>query len=533
MAVFFRGMSARETATLTRVMVETGEVLSFPEVAGLKVDKHSTGGVGDLISLPLAPLAAAAGVRVPMISGRGLGHTGGTLDKLESIPGLRTDLDAGRFRRVLSEVGFVMGGQTESLAPADRRMYALRDVTATVESVPLIVSSILSKKVAEGIDALVLDVKCGRGAFMKTEEDALRLAGELTRVGTLMGLRVVAFVTDMDLPLGTAVGNAVEVRSALDVLAGRGPADIVELVVTLGTAMLCLGGRPRLGRRGGEDRRRGGPTAPGWPVPGHGGGPGGRPRVVDVPAASHGPRSESRYPPRRRAGSPTSSRWRWGRRWWSWGAGGAGPRTAWTPRWDSSGQAIRGPGGGGGPPGRGPRRRPGPGTRVASERVAGPTIWGPSPRPHPDEAPGDRGRERCPGGAGRPGLRRGRDGRERPGRRKTGTRMINTELFLTILLDLLPVLYGVAFFDYLLVFVTEEDMVRRLARPLLWSAVMANLVYLLAYTVFFEHIPMVNIYQVMGAVGFAVAATYLWVETRTGLPTPDRSFWSWSWSSRW
>ncbi len=243
MAVFFRGMSARETATLTRVMVETGEVLSFPEVAGLKVDKHSTGGVGDLISLPLAPLAAAAGVPVPMISGRGLGHTGGTLDKLESIPGLRTDLDAGRFRAVLAEVGFVMGGQTESLAPADRRMYALRDVTATVESIPLIVSSILSKKVAEGIDALVLDVKCGRGAFMKTERDALRLAEELTRVGTLMGKRVVAFITDMDLPLGAAVGNAVEVRAALDVLAGRGPADIVELVGTLGPAMLLLGGK--------------------------------------------------------------------------------------------------------------------------------------------------------------------------------------------------------------------------------------------------------------------------------------------------
>jgi pyrimidine-nucleoside phosphorylase len=243
MAVFFRGMSARETATLTRVMVETGEVLAFPEVSGLKVDKHSTGGVGDLISLPLAPLVAAAGVPVPMISGRGLGHTGGTLDKLESIPGLRTDLDAGRFRRVLAEVGFVMGGQTDSLAPADRRMYALRDVTATVESVPLIVSSILSKKVAEGIDALVLDVKCGRGAFMKTEEDALNLAGELTRVGTLMGKRVVAFITDMDLPLGSAVGNAVEVRSALEVLAGKGPEDVVEVVNTLGSAMLLLGGK--------------------------------------------------------------------------------------------------------------------------------------------------------------------------------------------------------------------------------------------------------------------------------------------------
>ncbi len=243
MAVFFRGMSARETATLTRVMVETGETFTFPDVPGLKVDKHSTGGVGDLVSLPLAPLVAACGVPVPMVSGRGLGHTGGTLDKLESIPGLRTTLDRDTFHRILKDVGFVMGGQTESLVPADRRMYALRDVTATVESVPLIVSSILSKKVAEGIDALVLDVKCGRGAFMKTEEDALRLAEELTRVGTLMGKRVAAFVTDMDVPLGTAAGNAVEVKVALDCLSGKGPADLTELVNTLGAAMLLLGGK--------------------------------------------------------------------------------------------------------------------------------------------------------------------------------------------------------------------------------------------------------------------------------------------------
>jgi len=241
MAVFFQGMSARETAALTRVMVETGETFSFPDVPGIKVDKHSTGGVGDLVSLPLAPLVAATGVPVPMVSGRGLGHTGGTLDKLESIPGLRTNLSPDAFRRVLAKAGFAMGGQTDALAPADKRMYALRDVTATVESVPLIVSSILSKKVAEGIDALVLDVKCGRGAFMKTEEDALRLAHELTRVGTLMGKRVVAFVTDMDLPLGEAVGNAVEVRSALDCLRGKGPADIRELVQTLGAAMVLLG----------------------------------------------------------------------------------------------------------------------------------------------------------------------------------------------------------------------------------------------------------------------------------------------------
>jgi pyrimidine-nucleoside phosphorylase len=241
MAVYLEGMSSRETADLTRVMVETGETLTFPGIDGKKVDKHSTGGVGDLVSLPLAPLVAEAGVVVPMISGRGLGHTGGTLDKLESIPGLTTNLDPVEFRRVVQDVGFAMGGPTATLAPADEKMYALRDVTATVESVPLIVSSILSKKVAEGIDGLVLDVKCGRGAFMKTEADALHLADELTRVGDLLGKTVVAFVTDMDQPLGRAIGNAVEVRAALGCLEGQGPDDLMELVFTLGTAMLCLG----------------------------------------------------------------------------------------------------------------------------------------------------------------------------------------------------------------------------------------------------------------------------------------------------
>jgi pyrimidine-nucleoside phosphorylase len=241
MAVMLRGLSPRETADLTRIMVETGETLAFPGVPGSKVDKHSTGGVGDLISLVLAPAVAACGVPVPMISGRGLGHTGGTLDKLESIPGFRTDLDAASFAQILGEVGCVMGRPTARIAPADAGMYALRDVTGTVESIPLIVSSILSKKVAEGIDALVLDVKFGRGAFMGTEEDAERLARELTRVGGIMGLTAAAFLTDMDRPLGTAVGNALEVASALECLRGNGPQDVMELVLTLGAAMLCLG----------------------------------------------------------------------------------------------------------------------------------------------------------------------------------------------------------------------------------------------------------------------------------------------------
>lgn len=241
MAVFFRGLDDEETVALTESMLHTGRVLDLSTVSGVKVDKHSTGGVGDKVSIALAPLVAACGVPVPMVSGRGLGHTGGTLDKLEAIAGFRTDLPTTDFVRVLRDVGCCMIGQTAEIAPADKRMYALRDVTATVECIPLIVASILSKKLAEGIDALVLDVKVGRGAFMKDEAAARRLAGALVRVGSLAGKRVVALLTDMNAPLGAAVGNAVETREALDVLLGGGPLDLVECTLSLGAEMLRLG----------------------------------------------------------------------------------------------------------------------------------------------------------------------------------------------------------------------------------------------------------------------------------------------------
>ena len=243
MAVFFRGMSDAETVALTEAMLRSGRVLDLRSVAGVKVDKHSTGGVGDKISICLAPLVASCGVPVPMVSGRGLGHTGGTLDKLEAIPGFKTDLPVADFARIVGEVGTCMIGQTADIAPADKRIYALRDVTATVESVPLIVASILSKKLAEGIDALVLDVKVGRGAFMKDEKAARTLAEALVRVGTRAGKEVVACLTDMSAPLGIAVGNANETREALEVLHGGGPSDIVECTLLLGAEMLVLGGK--------------------------------------------------------------------------------------------------------------------------------------------------------------------------------------------------------------------------------------------------------------------------------------------------
>jgi pyrimidine-nucleoside phosphorylase len=242
MAVVLRGMTRAETSALTNAMLHSGEVLDFSDFAAAKVDKHSTGGVGDKTSLVLAPVAAAAGLIVPMISGRGLGHTGGTLDKLESIPGFNVNLSASEFRRVLKQCGCCMIGQTAEIAPADRKLYALRDVTATVESPYLICASIMSKKLAEGIDALVLDVKTGSGAFMKKEEDAAFLAELMVETGKGMGKKVIAIITDMNQPLGAQVGNALEVTECIDVLRGGGPDDLRELCLELAGWMLHLGG---------------------------------------------------------------------------------------------------------------------------------------------------------------------------------------------------------------------------------------------------------------------------------------------------
>jgi pyrimidine-nucleoside phosphorylase len=242
MAVVFKGMTSAETAALTESMMRSGEVLDLSSLPAPKADKHSTGGVGDKTSLVLAPLAAACGVIVPMISGRGLGHTGGTLDKLESIPGFRVRLALDELRAVLQGCGLGLIGQTPQIAPADRRLYALRDVTATVESRPLIAASIMSKKLAEGIDALVLDVKTGDGAFLGSPEEARALAETMIGIGRRMGTRVEALLTTMDQPLGRAVGNALEVAEAIETLKGRGPKDVESLSIELAARMVHMAG---------------------------------------------------------------------------------------------------------------------------------------------------------------------------------------------------------------------------------------------------------------------------------------------------
>jgi pyrimidine-nucleoside phosphorylase len=242
MAIVLRGMAPEETAALTDAMVRSGVRVEYPGLPRIAVDKHSTGGVGDKTSIILAPLAAACGAYVPMMSGRGLGHTGGTLDKLESIPGFRTGLPLDELRRGVETIGCAMIGQTSEVAPADRKLYALRDVTATVESIPLITASIMSKKIAEGVGALVLDVKCGDGAFMKTQDDARALARSLVATGELAGVRTEALLTSMDEPLGHAVGNALEIIESLETLKGRGPAALESLSVELAARMVLLSG---------------------------------------------------------------------------------------------------------------------------------------------------------------------------------------------------------------------------------------------------------------------------------------------------
>ena len=240
MAVFFKSMSGSELSALTTAMLHSGSIIDLSSIPGVSVDKHSTGGVGDKISIPLAPAVAACGVLVPMISGRGLGHTGGTLDKLESIPGFSANVTIQQFKKQLSDIGCCLGGQTDEIAPADKKLYALRDVTGTVECIPLIASSIMSKKLAEGIQGLILDVKYGSGAFMRDPKDAYLLAQTMVDIGTRMGTQTVARLTCMEQPIGIMAGNSLEICESIDVLKGIGPKDTTELVVELGAEMLLL-----------------------------------------------------------------------------------------------------------------------------------------------------------------------------------------------------------------------------------------------------------------------------------------------------